>query len=763
MRKRLQYFTACLLTLVLMGGSFTAIAAVVTDVLIKSEGLSVDPSSVRPFLSTSAGDTFSRQQIAKDVKALEKTGRFSKVEAKVVSGEDAKVDVVFVVEAKPRLRTLIINGSDYYPRRKIEKIIALTAGDLVDGVLLNSQIKALKNEYATDYYPNVSVTYGLEPIPGTSLVDVYINVKEGDRSKVKSIALEGNSAVSDGKILRKMEQKKIGIFSFITSSGSYDPVKLETDLLTIRDVFRMEGYLDVEVGKPLINEKGKNIHITIPIEQGELYTLNHAKVIGMTVYDESEVLPYLRLKSGDVASITAIEIDQEKISSFYSAKGYYRTRVRPSIIPVGNGQVDVLYNVTEGKVSSIRDINIRGNTRTMDKVIRRELTLYPGDLLNEVKLRTSTARLRNLGFFSYVNPAVEPTGGKDEYDVTFEVEEQQTGQFGAGVGLSSVENIVGFVELSQGNFNLLGWPHLTGGGQKLRLRMQLGTDSSDYEASFVEPYFLNRKLSLGVDGFRKDREFFSDDYDQQNTGGSVSLSRPVTAFTRARLAYQLEEVSVYNVDETASDLIKQEEGDALRSVVSLSFTRDTRNNFYVATRGSRSRLSGDLAGGPLGFDVDFYNVEFRSNLYVPLLFDHVLSLKGAVGTVQEYGDSEHVPIFDRRFLGGARSVRGFDFREVGPKDEEGEPVGGNSSVYGTVEYIIPLAPKFRLASFYDFGAVNADSYDFGTSDYNSSYGFGVRIDMPGFPLQLDYSWPLEADEFNDRSSGRFSFLIGYFF
>ena len=246
-------------------------------------------------------------------------------------------------------------------------------------------------------------------------------------------------------------------------------------------------------------------------------------------------------------------------------------------------------------------------------------------------------------------------------------------------------------------------------------------------------------------------------------GASLSLSRPVTRFTRAKLAYQLEDIDVFDVSETASDLIKEEEGSNIQSSLKLSFTRDTRDSFYVAHRGNRSQLSTKVAGGPLGFDTDLYNVEFRSSQYIPMPFDHVLNLRGTVETVKEYGDSDRVPIFDRLFMGGARTVRGFDYRDIGPRDDTGEAVGGKSSVYGTAEYVVPVLDSFRLAGFYDFGAVNEEAWDFGLDAINSSYGFGVRLDLPGFPLQLDYSWPLEADEFNDRTGGRFSFLIGYFY
>jgi outer membrane protein insertion porin family len=433
---------------------------------------------------------------------------------------------------------------------------------------------------------------------------------------------------------------------------------------------------------------------------------------------------------------------------------------------------DLVYRVREGELSYIRDIHIRGNTRTKDKVIRRELTVYPGELYNTVKVRNSERRLRNLQFFDFANATPEETDSPSLYDLAFDVEEGRTGNLLFGVGYSSVDDLIGFMELSQGNFDLFNWPP-TGGGQKLKLRGTVGTQRQDIELSFVEPWFLDRKLSLGVDLYQRDRRFLSDEYDQVNTGGSVTLGQPLGGFNRLNLTYGLEQIEVTDVDDNASDLIKAEEGTQLKSYMGLELVHDSRDNSFVATRGNRSTLSGTVAGGPLGGDVQIYNLEAATSHYVPLWWDHVLNLRGWASVVDSWGDGDRVPIFDRLFLGGARTLRGFKYRQVGPKDETGEPVGGLSGWYTTAEYIIPLAEKFRVAGFYDVGMVFEEAYDFSndesgsdanpfhTGKINSDVGVGIRLDIPGFPLRLDYAWPLEADEFNDRSNGRFQFSIGY--
>jgi outer membrane protein insertion porin family len=485
----------------------------------------------------------------------------------------------------------------------------------------------------------------------------------------------------------------------------------------------------------------------------------------------------VKLKRGDVASIEQIRQASQSVRDYYGSRGYIDTLVRYDLdAKPSRGVVDVRFDVQEGELAYIRDIRIRGNTRTQDKVIRRELAVVPGDIFNEVRVRISERRLWNLGFFSFVNSVPEPTAEQDQYDLTFEVEEQKTGQFIVGAGFSSVDDVVGFVELSQGNFDLFGWPHLTGGGQKLKLRSQFGTERTDVELSFVEPWLFNRKLSLGVDLYRHDSRFLSDDYDQRNTGGSVSLARALTRSIRGSLKYAFEEIEVYDLSDDASDRIREEEGSRTKSSMTLGLLRDTRDSVFVPTRGNRTSLSATLAGGPLGAETDLYELEARSSQYIPLWFGHVLNIKGWAAVVEEHGDADRVPIFDRLFLGGARTIRGFRYRDVGPRDTEGEPIGGRTAAYGTAEYSIPLGKTIRFATFYDVGMVWEEAYEM-EGDYNSSYGIGLRFDIPGFPLRLDYAWPLETDEYtiievgtgleqtktNDQPSGRFSFLLGYVF
>jgi len=322
---------------------------------------------------------------------------------------------------------------------------------------------------------------------------------------------------------------------------------------------------------------------------------------------------------------------------------------------------------------------------------------------------------------------------------------------------------VGFVEVSQGNFDLTDPPLFVGGGEKLQARVQLGTERNDIDVSYARPWFLDRRMTLRLAGFQNERQFLSDDYDQRNTGFNIGLRKGFGSKWRGGFTYTLEEIKVFDVDDTASEIIKIEEGETLSSKLELSFTRDSRNQVWIPTRGGRVVLNTGFTGGPLGGEVDIYEVGARSSYFYPTIFDHTLNLQTWIRSVDFHGDSDRVPIFDRLFLGGSRTIRGFDFREVSPVDDDGDFVGGQTSMFASIEYTIPLSEMFRYAMFYDWGVVNADAFEPSTDEANSSFGVGLRIDMPGFPLRLDYSWQAENNENNEEDSGVFSFLIGYSF
>jgi outer membrane protein insertion porin family len=403
-----------------------------------------------------------------------------------------------------------------------------------------------------------------------------------------------------------------------------------------------------------------------------------------------------------------------------------------------------------------------------------------------VRVKLSKTRIEGLDYFEKVDTQAEDTDVSDHKNLVITVDEKNTGNVIVGAGFSSVDSVIGFVELNQGNFDLFKPPTFTGAGQKYRMRAQIGTKRQDYEIGFIEPWFLGRKLALGVDLFYRDLGYVSlnDTYDETDLGGTVSLTRALGSdFLIGRVSYTLEDVGITINDgwhlaytdrhglyhpANMSDEIYDERGYRLISKTGYSLAYDTRNHALLPDHGQRTEIMAEVAG--LGGDADFYKMELRSGWYFRGFAEgHVLEVAGRTGVADVYGDTPRVPIFERYYLGGMYSLRGYRYREVGPRDRFGEPLGGNTFYFGTVEYSIPVIERVRFATFYDIGNVFQKAYSFDPGKtafgedrkfYNDDVGIGLRLNLPIGPLRLDYGIPISHDS-TSRSSGRFQFGVGY--
>ena len=382
-----------------------------------------------------------------------------------------------------------------------------------------------------------------------------------------------------------------------------------------------------------------------------------------------------------------------------------------------------------------------------------------------VKMRNSEARLRNTRYFDEVSLSPEQTDLPGRKDLRIEVQEARTGNLTFGAGFSSLEDGVVFVELTQSNFDLFNpKSFFQGDGQKFRLRLQLGSSSNEVAISFEEPWFLEKRLALGTEIFRTESDYVSSEYNELRTGMEIYLRKRIRGLWTGRLSYRLEEIKIFDVDQDeAPPDVLDEEGSRSVSKLGFNLTRDTRDSYLFTTKGNRISFVTQFAG--LGGETEYIRLEARGAQFFPLFdkSDHVISTIARAGTLIEYADDK-VPFFDRFYLGGPNSLRGFEFREVGPKQQAAngnfEPVGGNSFGFFSVEYNYKLTDPLRLALFYDIGYVNSEENDFNTHDYNDNWGFGLRILILGSPLRLDYGIPINTDRQNDKDGNQFYFSFG---
>lgn len=529
--------------------------------------------------------------------------------------------------------------------------------------------------------------------------------------------------------------------------------------------------------------KKRKIELTIRLHEGPQYFVGKSAVQGNTLFSSEELLGVRSLKEEAPFDSFALEKDKMAIYDKYGEQGYIDAVVTAEKRPTDKPHVlDVVYNITENEQVHIGKIEITGNLVTKDKVIRREIAVNPGEAFNTRKVRISLRRLKDLNYFGDpANPAAEgvaafdrPTDVEGVRDLVIEVKERPTGRLWFGGGFSSDGGVFGSFEVTQSNFDwkkMWSRPWLRGAGQKARLRALVGTRRSDFIFSFTEPWLFDRPLSFGIDVFKTDRRHFSGGdrehyYDEENAGFDLKLFKRVTAATRAGVTYKLERVDIEPGDE-ASETIRKEAGEQTISSLRFEAIRDTTDSWLMPTRGMRASGAWEVAGSFLGSDAEFVKQDYSVAQYIRLYGSkHILRLVGRLSFAQEFGDSEDVPIFERLFLGGIRTIRGFKYRMVGPKDDFGMPIGGKSSLLFSAEYNYPIYGPLRGAVFYDTGNVWYDSYDIDPSDLRAGAGIGARIHIPFMgqvvPINLDYGWPVDRDEWTS-SGGRFHFSMGFNF
>jgi outer membrane protein insertion porin family len=752
----------------------------------------IDREFLEANISARKGQEVNQQAISRDVKTLMATGRFSFIDTELKEApEGGGYILTYIVSLKPKLdKAIVVTGAREMGENKVRKWLELEAGDYVDDAIMSTRARKVIEEYQKRYYCDTKVTWKIDINETTGFAAVTVIVSEGQRASLRKAEFEGNTyeppsrwerfrsglyhkrAVSEKSVPPEDLEDAVTphlwhIFSFLTGRGVYNPDDLEADRTVIQMLYQNRGYLDARIGEPEVSYYApRRLKVNFPISEGAQYRIGQMSINGATLFAESNLWSAVSIKTGDIASLAAINASADAIRDYYQSRGYIRTTVRPQINSrMKEPVVDIQFDISESSRIHIRYIDIRGNTRTKDTVIRRELKVYPGEVYNQVQVKRGERILQNLGFFSKVSSYPRETIDPAKDDLVYEVEETRTGQFSFGGGYSSVDELMGFIELSQGNFDLFNWPYFTGDGQKLRLRTQLGQKREDYELSFVEPWFLGRKLSLGFDVYDTKLSNLSDYYDEQRIGSAVTLGKPLNFpfFQRVNLTYSFERITIFDVATNAAPMILKEEGSRNVSTLKPAIIHDTRDNVFIPTRGNKTTISARLSGGPLGFDTDVYGFEAETTSYLPAIFDHVFSLRLWTAVVKEYGDDDDVHLFDRLFLGGPRTLRGFKYRYVSPY-QNGDPIGGKTAALGALEYTIPVYPKLvRFACFYDIGNVWLDAFDFDVLHYCSDIGVGVRLDIPGFPVRLDYAWPLEISGDVVRTSARFNFWLGYGF
>jgi outer membrane protein insertion porin family len=711
-------------------------------------------------IKTRVGEEYKQIVISDDLKRLYNTGYFSDVRVDRQE-HDGGLKVIILLEEKSIIEEVTFSKTRSIKSRVLAKKINTQVGKFLDKKELKDDINTMKELYVKKGFTQAEVDVETFIDEVTNKASIHFVIREGFRIKVKKINIYGNDTFRDKKIKKIIKTRPDTLFT----SGYLKEDILKEDMERIKAFYEQEGFIDVKAQYTIDYLYKGRIEINIEIEEGQRYYTGSIVLNGNEVLSNKEISKAMEgIQEGGVFSREKLSVDLSKIRALYFDQGYIFANVRESTsLDSQTGRVEVRLDIDEGGPAFIERINIQGNTRTRDIVIRRELQMHPGDQFDGAKLKRSKERLTNLGYFEDIGYDIEDTDYPDRKNLVVQVKEAKTGTFSFGGGFSTVDKVVGFVEIEQKNFDFTNWPTFTGGGQDLVIRAETGSTRSNYRLSFTEPWVFDHPISGGFDIFRLERQREEDTgyaYDEKRLGGDLRLGKRFSDYVSGNVTYKLEEITIGNLEDNASADLVAEVGKNTVSSLGFGLTRDSRDNIFSPTKGWVLGGNLDVAGGPLGFDKDFYRLGGRGSYFVPLVFNSVLEFRLNTGIVKAYGDSDKVPIFERFFAGGARTIRGYDEREVGPLDPVTfDPLGGESMVVGTIEYTVPIIEFVKLATFLDAGNVWEKVNDFGQDELKSGVGLGLRVKTPIGPINLDYGYPLNDIPTEEEKQGKFYFSV----
>ena len=746
----------------------------ITDIQVRGN-VRVAAATIREAVRTQVGDTFSTEAVNEDVRAIRNLGFFLDVTAKVEDFAEG-YRLIFEVVERPTLAEVAFVGNKAMSDARLRGATELRPGGYLDFYLLGVAEDRIRDLYFGQGYQFAQVTKAVSEKDNQYLVT--FRIVEGPRVRIRAIHFQGNTAFPDRKLRGLLRSKP---YLLIFSKGIYDPAALETDLLRIARFYGRAGYMDVEVDRELTySEDRTSLTITITIEEGPRYRVAEVILSGNQAVSGRELRQGLPLAEGEFFDQEAQRQNLRRIAELYGRRGYLlgeNLQVTPQVTYVEEpGQLTLQYHIQEGAPLYIDEVRIVGNYKTRDKVIRRDLTFYPGELLDSTALRVSVERLRGRAYYDTVSLDLQSGSAPDSRTVVVSVEEARTGFFSFGAGISSNSGFIGNLSFVQRNFDWTRPPRsledvlrgtaFTGGGQQFRLQFQPGTELTMFRVDFTEPWLFDRPYSLGLSGylFSRGRE----DYQEDRRGGSVSLGHRFTRELSLRGTLKVESVEISSVDPTtAPDILALAGANEVRSL-RFDLTYDRRDSPWQPSRGYLVGGFFEHFGELLGGDWDLWKGGLEGQYFRTLYVDrydrkHILAVTGEANFADTYAGGP-VPIFERYFAGGAYSLRGFGYRGVGPHFGD-QPLGGEARLLTSVEYTFPLLGEgVRGVFFWDAAQVAPSGGELDLAGFRTAVGFGLRLQAPGLgplPIALDFGFPLNPEDEDEKQT--FSFSIGAYF
>ncbi|MFO1046431.1 MAG: outer membrane protein assembly factor BamA [Geminicoccaceae bacterium] len=713
----------------------------------------IEPSTVESYLSIRAGEPYDTQKVDDSIKSLYATGLFEDVSIQLQGS-----DLVVRVQENPIINRIAFEGNKRLETKVLESEIQLRPRV----VYTRARVQNAVNRILELYRRNGRYAAKVEPKIielDQNRVDLVFEISEGPTTGVGGISFIGNEAYSDSTLRGVIQTRETAWYRFLTSDDTYDPDRVSFDEELLRRFYNARGYADFQVISAVaeLTPDGKSFFITFTVEEGPQYKFGEVKVdTTLEALGVEQLERLVETESGETYDADEVEATIQALTDEVGRLGYAFVDIQPQLRKDPEKlTVDLTYEIKEGQKVYVERIDISGNLRTLDKVIRREFRLAEGDAFNTALLRRSQQRLRNLGFFESVDVTTEQGSAPDRVVIKCKVVERSTGELSFGAGFSTEDGVLGDIRMSERNF--------LGRGQDLRANLTVSQRRQQIDISFTEPYFLDRDLAAGFDLFSSQTDFQRESsYDESSLGGTLRLGYPLTENLRHALRYTLRDDEIHNVDDDASVFIKEEEGQRTTSLVGQTFTYDMRNERFLPSEGYYFRLDQDIAG--LGFDSRFIRHEVRAEYYYPIMPDVVFNLSGSGGYIHGiFGDDVHL---QNRFFIGGTNLRGFQFGGVGPRDSKTDDrLGGNLYYIGSGEVRFPLGLPEELRifgrAFVDAGTLEDIDVSGPTLDESDGLrvatGVGLSWLSPLGPLSVDFAQAVKKESKDETEFFRISF------
>ncbi|MFO7559648.1 MAG: outer membrane protein assembly factor BamA [Desulfobacterales bacterium] len=738
----------------------------------------IEADAIKRKIKTEVGDVFLAERLSDDLVNVYSMGYFDDIRIESEDTARGKV-VIFHIQEKPTIKEILITGNkeNAYDDEEIKENMGIKTGSIFNVFKIKRELKKIELMFKEKNYHNAGVAYKIEPLENNQ-ANLEIIIEEGEEILVQKIIFEGNQTYSEDELkeltpaapgilgwwpisyitedseMGEMDTTEEGFFSFLTGSGELNLETLSNDTAKLNAFYQNHGFIQVRIGEPEIDYQEDGIYIRIKINEGPRFKVGKIDLSGDMIQPKTELMEKLKIGHEEFMNMGLLREDILALTDIYADKGFFYADIYPRLDKdLDNLLANITFVIKKGKPVYFEKIIISGNVSTRDKVIRRELPFVEQDLYSSSKLKRGVRNLHRLDFFEEVKVNNLKGSADDKMILKIDATDKPTGAFTFGMGYSSIENVFASVSVTERN--------LFGRGQIVSLSAEVGGTTKQYSVSFTEPWLFDIPLSASVALFNTTSDY--DDYDRERRGASVGLGYPVFDYTRLSVSYVYELNEISNIETFASDNLFLLEGENLTSKMISKLHYDSRDKVINPTEGQDHSITVTYAGDPLGGDIAFIKYILETGVYIPLFWGTVGFMHGEGGNVREHGDGL-LPSYERFFLGGINSLRGFEWRGI-PEERYNSSgqlalIGGSNYVQFNFEFIFPILRKAGIMGvfFYDTGNAFFEDETINLGNLRESAGYGIRWYSPMGPIRIERGHILDRRE--GEGDGRWEFTMG---